>query len=98
MTIENKKLRNVLRALYVSAILFSLILSTTVMMASFEAAFGRMTHDRFWQSRKFYHDGITDECYMILVDRFGRGVAAVPCNKIPVELLRHLDEHRHAMR
>lgn len=98
MTTENRhKIRYTLRMCYIVAVILSLVVSMTVLIISFEAAFGRKSHDKFWQSRQFYHDSLTGECYMILVDRFGRGVAPVPCDKVPDGILKYLDDDKHGM-
>lgn len=64
-----------------------------ILVASMAGWWGtKNSHESFFTSRRFYHDDVTDLCFMVLSDKLGRGITIVPCEKVPSNLLIHFEK------
>lgn len=72
-------------------VLVMLMISLTVLWASLpELKLTGSAHRRAFLSKQYFHDDVTGMCYIIIADRLSRGIAMVPCERVPPELLHHL--------
>lgn len=85
--IKSKKIRTTLQTVYVMTLLMLFVVAVTALVANFDFLFSKKSHDSFWESRKLFYDKKLHGCYMIFVDRFGRGSSWVDCDKLPPEVL-----------
>lgn len=89
--IDKVKLLNAGKIFFSIIVLMLLMISLTILWASLpEMKLIDSPHKRAFMSKQYFHDDVTGMCYIIIADRLSRGIALVPCEKVPPDMLHHL--------
>jgi hypothetical protein len=91
LNLNKEKVINVGKIVIMVGGILLLLITLTLLWASLpELKLTGSAHKRAFMSKQYFHDDVTGMCYIIIADRLSRGIALVPCEKVPPDLLHHL--------